>query len=180
MSDTLFCQLIERPVKLDRIGCGQGPIAFARRRNHADRADACRAISKRAPYLPGECRNGCFPAGTRDGGDRCRLVRKDFRRGKRKCATRIGNANKRDRIRKRIRVLLGGDGNGTGARGLFCEMRAIGFGACDCDEQETWFDFAAVGRNAGGFDCTQPRIGRRLRQKIAQLHRVSFALTSSI
>src|SRR5215831_10554702 len=59
-------------------------------------------------------------------------------------------------------------------------MRAISLGACNGNEQETRFYLAAICSNAGDVDCTHTRIGRRFLHKIAQLHRVSFALTSSI
>jgi hypothetical protein len=59
-------------------------------------------------------------------------------------------------------------------------VRPIGLGSCDGNEQEIRFDLAAIGSNARDLDGTLARIDWRLRQKIAQLHRVSFALTSSI
>ena len=74
-----------------------------------------------------------------------------------------------------------GNRHRTGRDRLLGEMRAIGLGASNGEEDETWLHLAAVGGNAGrsrSHSCS--RIDRRLRQKIAQLHRVSFALTNSI
>ena len=61
----------------------------------------------------------------------------------------------------------------------FGEMRAVGLGACDRDKEKPGFDLAAVGGKPRDVDRSLPRIDRRLRQKIAQLHRVSFALTNN-
>src|SRR5262249_10534139 len=79
-----------------------------------------------------------------------------------------------------FRPLFGRDGECTGGRGLLREMRAVGLGACDSKKQKAGFDLAAVGCNAADLDRTLTRIDRRLGQKIAQFHRGSFALTSSI
>ena len=58
-------------------------------------------------------------------------------------------------------------------------MRAVGLGAGNGKKQEARFDLAAVGGNAGDFDAGVACIEFRLRQKLAQPHRVSFALASS-
>jgi hypothetical protein len=172
--------LIERFVKFNRIGCGQGSVAFARRRNHPDRADACCAVTQFVPYLTGESGNRCFPAGARNRGNGRWLPRKDFRRSEGKQTSWIGSTNKRHGVRQCVRALLGYDGHGPIACSLFYETRAVGSVTRNRDEQETRFYLAAVGSDANNLDSIKPRIGRCLRQKITQLHRVSFALTSSI
>jgi hypothetical protein len=58
-------------------------------------------------------------------------------------------------------------------------MHAIGLGSGNRDKKKSGLYLAAVGGKARDVDRSLPRIDRRLRQKIAQLHRVSFALTSS-
>jgi hypothetical protein len=78
-----------------------------------------------------------------------------------------------------LRPLLGGDRDGPRSGGLPCEMRAVGFGARDCDKKKSRFDFSAVGGESRDGDRSLPRLDRRIRQKIAQPHRVSFALTNS-
>jgi hypothetical protein len=76
-------------------------------------------------------------------------------------------------------ALFGNDRRRAGRCGLLCEMRAVGLGACDRDKEKPGFDLAAVGGEPHDVDRRLPRIDRRLRQKIAQLHRVSFALTNN-
>src|SRR4029079_7910742 len=126
-------------------------------------------------------------------------MRKKFcsRQGKR--AARIFHADKCDGIGQPFGLLLGHDGHRAGISGLPDEMRTVGLGARDGDEQKPWLDLAAVGvvavdgdkqtrwldraavgGDAGNIDRAVARVGRRLRQKVAQLHRGSFALTSSI
>ena len=113
-------------------------------------------ISEFAPYLTRESGNRRFPAGARDRGNCRRLPRKDFRRSKSKQTSRIGGANVRHGIRQRVRALLGGNGDGTVARGLLYEMRAVGLVACDRDEQEARLYLAAVGGDTGDLDSVKP------------------------
>ncbi len=49
--------------------------------------------------------------------------------------------------------LLGRDRHGAGRHRLLGEMRAVGLGAGDGEEQKTRLDLAAVGGNAGNVDA---------------------------
>src|SRR5262249_17972986 len=147
-------------------------------RNHADRADARRLVSERAPNLPRERRDRRFPAGAGDRSNRPWLVWKDLRRRKCQRAAWIWHAHERDGVGQSFGPLFGRDGHRTGISSLLCKTRAVGPGACNGDKQKARLYLAAVGAHAGNINYAQARFG--FRQKIAQLHRVSFALTNSI
>src|SRR5690349_14958185 len=180
MRDTLACQLVERPMQLDRVWSRQRTVSLAFGRNDTDCADAGRLMAKHAPYLAGECCNRCFPACPRYGRDRFRLAGKKLCCSHGKRVTRIFHASKGSRARQSFGPALCNDGDGTGRDRLLGEMRTIGFRAGNRKEDEPGLHLAAIRGNAGSLECTQFRFGRSLRQQIAQLHRVSFALTSSI
>ena len=180
MRDALAGQLVERAVQVDRIGRGQRAIVFTFGRHDADRADACGRMPERTPDLAGECGNRRLAAGAGDSGDGLRLAREDFCRGQRQCAPCVFYGDKCNCIGQPVRPLFGCNGNRAGRGRLPGEVRAISLGAGNCDEQKPVLDLAAVGSNPGNLDRRLLRIKDRLRQKIAQPHRVSFALTSSI
>ena len=93
MGDAVAGERIDRTVQLDRIRRGQRAVGLAARRDDADRADAGRAETQRAPDLPREGRDRRFAAGAGDGGDGFGLARIKFRRGQRQRAPRVGNAH---------------------------------------------------------------------------------------
>ncbi len=82
-----------------------------------------------------------------------------------------------------VGALLGRDRHCAGRRRGAREMRAVGLGAGDGDEQKAGFDLAAVGGNAGNVDGRKLRDLARIElgfaQELTQPHRVSFALANS-
>jgi hypothetical protein len=57
MRHALARKLIERAMQRDRIGRGERAVAFARRRDHADGADARGLMAERRPDLAREGRD---------------------------------------------------------------------------------------------------------------------------
>ncbi len=64
------------------------------------------------------------------------LAREEARRRQRERAPRIGDLHEGDAVRQPVRPLLGGDRDRAGRDRLPGEMRAVGLGAGDGDEQK--------------------------------------------
>ena len=176
MRDALARQRIERAVQLDRIGRGQRAVFFPSWRDHADGADAGGWQAERGPDLPREGGDRGLAAGAGDGGDCCGLAREKARRGQCERAARIGDLHEGDIVGQPVRALLGGDRRRARRDRLLGEMRAVGLGPGDGDEQKAGFDLAAVGGNAGEVERGEARLEAGIVQRqIGELH-VRFEL----
>ena len=100
---------------------------------------------------------------------------KNFAAAKRQRAARVGDLHEGDVVGQPVRALLGRDRHRAGRRRRAREMRAVGLGAGDGDEQEARLDLAAVGGNAGDLDAPRSAASKRASSsgRSASLHRGS-------
>ena len=172
MGDAFARQRIERAVQLDRIGRGERAVFFALRRDHADGADAGGLASERGPDLPGEGGDRGLAAGAGDGGDGGGLAREKLRRRQSERAPRVGHLDEGDALGQSVRTLLGRDGHAACRHRLLGEMRAVGLGPGNGEEQEARFDLAAVGGNAGDIERRETRVEAGIpQQQVGEFHR---------
>ena len=166
-------------MQFDRIGRGERAVFLAVRRDHADGADARRAASPSAAQI---CRvkaatevlplvpvTAAMVAGWRG---------KNFAAASASARRALATCTKATLPGSPSRPLLGGDRHRAGRRRLLGEMRAVGLGAGDGDEQEARLDLAAVGGNAGDLDAGKLRELARIEpgvlQEVGEFHRSRF------
>ena len=164
---------IERALQLDRIGRRERAIDLARRRHHADGADARGSVAEARPHLAREGRDRGLAAGAGDGGDGRGLSGKEFCRGERERPAHIGNLDESDAVRQRPgRRALGHHRARAGGERLGQVDEPVRLGARHRHEQEARLHGAAVGRNAGDVERAEPRLEPGLSfQEFAKLHR---------
>ncbi len=166
MLDAVTFHLREQTMKLDRIRGRVLERKFARRRDDANGADACRALTQRCPNLAQENRDRGLALGAGDGGHRLRLRAIEF--GSRAGETESGifvsdetHAECGDALSK---LRPAEHGSCTAAHGIGDKLRAVDMRARQCREQIAGLDLAAVARESGKFL-------RRLHGALTHLHR---------
>src|SRR6185312_3177514 len=147
MRDALARDLVELAMQRDRIGRRQRAVDGVLRGDQPDGADAGRGMAQPLPDLAGESGNRGLAAGAGDGGDRCRLPRKKFRRRQRQRTARIWGQDKRHRD-ARWRMIAGDRDRARSDRRLD-EARAIGLAAGQRKEEIAPLHRAAVDRKPG-------------------------------
>ena len=169
MRDAIISELLQRLMQRHRIGRRQRAIHGLRRRNDADRAERCRGMTERCPYLPHERGNRSLAASTRDGNDRLGLPGIKRRYGLRQRAAHVRHDDIRDTRPCRLKGPLGNDRYGTTRDRFIGKYKPIRLRAWHRKKGRARHGLAAVRRDSA-YILHEFRRAREGGQKIAKPH----------
>ena len=170
MRHAIARDLVELPVKRDRIRRRQRAVDRALRRNQPDGADAGGGMTEPLPYLARKRCDRSLAAGAGHCRNRCGLPRIETRRRARQRKARVWRHDKGHAGVALRRTVAGHRNRARSDRGID-EARTVGLAARERKEQVARLDGAAVDRKAVHFDSFRTRIDRSvIAEEVAKFH----------